>query len=503
MNHNKELEVLIRARYPILYVISWEERRVQQALAEIAKTLGRNLHVWTMTEGLKPPLSTNASVKSTNIPLELEVLAQIRESTEGKIFMLKDFHPYMKTGQNSNATVVRMLRDLGDRLRGTAQSVIIVGPTLNLPTELEKDVTVIEFPLPNRTDIEAKLNDVIETMKASPQVDTHLEPDDRENIIKSAQGLTLDEVESCLARSLVEHKKFSVEVMLEEKKQIIRKGGLLDYYPADTSLSEVGGHEILIDWLKKRRSAFTDKARQFGIPAPKGVLLLGVQGCGKSLIAKSIAANWDLPLLKLDMGRIFGSYVGQSEENMRRAISIAESVAPCILWMDELEKGLGGTTGASGDSGATQRVFATFLSWMQEKTKPVFMVATANDVSRLPPELLRKGRFDEIFFIDLPESAEREHIFSIHLKKRKRDPATFDLTALAKETHGFSGAEIEQVVIASLYSAFDAGRELSQEDLILEATTQVPLSQTMREEIAELRAWAGQRARPSSAREET
>jgi SpoVK/Ycf46/Vps4 family AAA+-type ATPase len=272
---------------------------------------------------------------------------------------------------------------------------------------------------------------------------------------------------------------------------------LLEFYPADSRLEDVGGHDLLKDWLIKRSSALTDRARGFGIPTPKGLLLLGVQGCGKSLVAKAVSAAWNLPLLKLDVGRIFGSLVGQSEENMRKAIRVAEGVAPCILWADELEKGFGGMS-SSGDSGTSQRVLATFLSWMQEKTKPVFMIATANDVTKLPPELLRKGRFDEIFFIDLPSEIERELIFSIHLKKRKRDPEHYDLKELAGKTAGFSGAEIEQVVIAALFTAFDAGRELNQHDLVAEATAQVPLSTMMAEEIADLRAWASIRARPSA-----
>ncbi|MBL8765434.1 MAG: AAA family ATPase, partial [Phycisphaerae bacterium] len=245
--------------------------------------------------------------------------------------------------------------------------------------------------------------------------------------------------------------------------------------------------------------SFTDRAKEFGIPAPKGILLLGVQGCGKSLVAKAIAATWNLPMLKLDVGRIFGSLVGQSEENIRKAIRTAESLAPCCLWADELEKGFAGVAGSgSGDSGTAKRVFATFLTWMQEKQKPVFLIATANDVSQLPPELLRKGRFDEIFFVDLPGAKEREEIFAIHLSKRKRDPKGYDLPALSAATKGFSGAEIEQVVIAGLFHAFDAGRELAMDDLLEESKTQVPLSRMMAEEIDELRTWASMRARPSA-----
>jgi ATP-dependent 26S proteasome regulatory subunit len=486
---NAEIETLIRARYPVLYIISWEERRVQQSLESVAKVLNRQLFTWSFTVGMKPEIKTPSNEK---LRAELEALVQISSFEEPAIFLLKDFHTYLK-----DPAVIRVLRDLADKLRGRAISLIILAPSLVLPQELEKDLSVIEFPLPGKTEIEAKLNDVIEAMAGNERVDLTLEPDDRERLIKAAQGLTIDEIESCFAKSLVQHKRFDLSTILDEKKQIIRKSGLLEYYEAGSNLSDVGGHELLKDWLVKRSASLTDRARTYGIPTPKGLLLLGVQGCGKSLVAKAVSAAWNLPLLKLDMGRVFGSLVGQSEENMRKAIRTAEGIAPCILWADELEKGFGGMS-SSGDSGTSQRVLGTFLSWMQEKTKPVFMIATANDVSKLPPELLRKGRFDEIFFIDLPRSDERPDIFAIHLKKRKRDPANFDLQALADATNGFSGAEIEQVVIAGLFVAFDAGREITTEDLLGEAKAQVPLSRMMAEEIDELRTWARLRTRPSA-----
>jgi SpoVK/Ycf46/Vps4 family AAA+-type ATPase len=322
-------------------------------------------------------------------------------------------------------------------------------------------------------------------------------------MIKSAQGLILDEIEAVFARSLVEHKRFDLNAILEEKQQIIRKSGLLEYYAPDSNLMGVGGMELLKDWLAKRQKSFTDAAREYGLPAPKGILLLGVQGCGKSLTAKAVGAQWNLPLLKLDVGRIFGSLVGQSEENIRKAIKVAESVAPCILWADELEKGFAGMSGSGvSDSGTTARVFSTFLTWMQEKTAPVFLIATANDVQVLPPEMLRKGRFDEIFFVDLPDGPEREEIFTIHLKKRKRDLGKFKLKALSKATEGFSGAEIEQVIVGAMFVAFDAGREVAQKDILDEAKAVVPLSVMMREEIEELRTWAEMRTRPASQRHE-
>ena len=499
MPASQEIEVLIRAKYPILYVVSWEERRVEEALTVICQDLKRSFHTWSVTKGMNPPVPRPAgSPKSTSLPGELEVLANVHEAPERSVFLLKDFHPYMK-----DYRVIRMLRDLAARARSRSQTIILLSPTLVLPPDLQKEITVLEFPLPVASEISTTLDRVISAVKGNPSVSTHIEDADRERLVKSAQGLTMDEIESVFARSLVEKKRFDVEAVLEEKKQIIRKSGLLEYYAPDSGIKDVGGLELLKEWLDKRTKTFTDKARDFGIPAPKGILLLGVQGCGKSLVAKAVAAHWNLPLLKLDVGRIFGSLVGQSEENIRKAISTAESVAPCVLWADELEKGFAGVGGSgTSDSGTTARVFATFLTWMSEKTAPVFLLATANDVSALPPEMLRKGRFDEIFFVDLPDKEEREQIFEIHLTKRKRDVKKFKLKELSTATEGFSGAEIEQVIVGSLYVAFDAGRELMQKDLIAEAKAVVPLSVMMREEIDELRSWAEMRTRPASKRDD-
>jgi ATP-dependent 26S proteasome regulatory subunit len=494
-----EIQVLIRAKYPILYIVSWEERRVEEAVNQVCRDLKRTLHVWSVTQGIKPPIPRpGGAPRTSSLSPELEILAQLHEAPEGSVFLLKDFHPYLK-----DYRVVRLLRDLAARMRGRSQALILLAPSLILPQDLEKDVTVVEFPLPSGDDISAMLDQVTEAVKDNKNLDTTLTAVMRERVIKSAQGLTMDEIESVFARSLVEKKRFDLDAILQEKKQIIRKSGLLEYYAPDSGIKDVGGLDLLKAWLDKRTKTFSDRARDFGIPAPKGILLLGVQGCGKSLVAKAVAEHWNLPLLKLDVGRIFGSLVGQSEENIRKAIRTAESVAPCVLWADELEKGFAGA-GASGvsDSGTTARVFATFLTWMSEKTKPVFMIATANDVTALPPEMLRKGRFDEIFFVDLPDEGEREQVFTIHLNKRKRDLNTFNLKALAKATDGFSGAEIEQVVVGALYIAYDADRDLLQKDLISEAKAVVPLSVMMSEEIDELRTWAELRARPASKRPE-
>ncbi|MGI8923476.1 MAG: AAA family ATPase [Fimbriimonadales bacterium] len=495
MKPREEIETLVRAKYPILYVVTWEEHRVAETIEEIAGKLNRKTYCWSLTQGLKPEIdAVRQDHRQGKLPGELEALMDIHAAPEGAIFHLKDFHPYL-----NDSRVIRVMRDLSARLRTRSQCIMITAPLLKLPIELEKEITVVDFGLPEAAEITEVLDSLIEGVKNTPNVSTAMTDIEREALIRSCQGLTLDEIESVFARSLVENRKLDVDVVLEEKKQIVRKSGVLEYYPANESLKDVGGMEHLKEWLRRRAQSFADKATEFGLPPPKGVLLLGVQGCGKSLVAKAIASQWGLPMLRMDVGKIFGSLVGQSEENVRRAIQVAESVAPCVLWADELEKGFAGVQGSGfGDSGTTARVFATFITWMQEKTAPVFLVATANDVSQLPPELLRKGRFDEIFFIDLPDREERIEIFGIHLKKRKRDPKNYDLNLLADKTKGFSGAEIEQVIVAGLFAAFDQNRDLIMEDLVSEAKALVPLSVMMSEEIAALRSWAMLRTRPAS-----
>jgi SpoVK/Ycf46/Vps4 family AAA+-type ATPase len=492
MKPRQEIEILIRARYPILFVVTWEEERACQTIQEVAHDVKRPYRSWSLTQGLSPK-GTDSAMDGSRLSAEISVLTHLLSATEPAIYHLKDFHVYL-----NDSRVVRLLRDLSPKLRERKQTLIITAPVLRLPSELEKEVTVVEYALANADEVAEVVETALLGVKGNKDIKSNLTTEEKERVIQSCLGLTLDEVEAVLARSLVEKATLDVDVILEQKKQIVRKSGLLEYYPAVESMSSVGGMEYLKDWLVKRDVAFSKKAREYGLPSPKGVLLLGVQGCGKSLIAKAIASSWNLPMLRMDVGRIFGSLVGQSEENIRKAISVAESVAPCILWADELEKGFAGVQGSGvSDSGTTARVFATFLTWMQEKTAPVFLIATANDVSQLPPELLRKGRFDEIFFIDLPDTAEREEIFRIHLKKRNRDPKKFKLPELATATKGFSGAEIEQVVVGGLFSAFHAGRELKQSDLIEEAKAAVPLSVMMAEDIAALREWAKLRARPA------
>jgi AAA+ superfamily predicted ATPase len=503
---DQEIETLIRARYPMLYILSSEEARVVETLTAVAQRRQKRLYEWSCSTGLVPAGTSIQSQKMRNPATKdpLAALDQVIEQVEPAIFLFKDLHPFLT---RANHAVIRKLKDIALHLKNSYKTVVLVSPVLEIPAELEKEVTVLNFPLPTKDDLSVLLDEVIDRVQQFKQIRIDLDVAGRERLLQAALGLTLNEAENVLAKILVQKQRLSGEDVAEvfaEKQQIIRKSGLLEYCASGETLDQVGGLAVLKDWLRKRTRAFTEEARAFGLPAPKGMLLLGVQGCGKSLCAKAVSTHWQLPLLRFDMGRMFGSLVGSSEENVRRAIAVAESVAPAILWVDEIDKAFAGWQ-ASGvtDAGTTARVFGTFITWMSEKTSPVFVVATANDISQLPPELLRKGRFDEIFFVDLPALEEREEIFRIHLAKRGRNPDAFDLAALAQASQGFSGAEIEQAIISGLYDAFYAGRDLTTAD-ILEALRQtVPLARTMDEQISRLRAWAEGRARNASTRRQT
>ncbi len=494
----REIDVLIRARYPIIYIVSWEEERVGETITGIGRQRGKKVFFWTVERGLLPsgtPAQSEKVSESTRDPLT--ALDTVARQVEPAIFVFKDLHPFF-----TDPVVVRKLRSLGYLLTKSHKTLILLSPILKIPPELQKGVTVIDFDLPGRSELECLLSSMVEQVKNNPQVKITLTPETKEKILSALLGLTLEEAENVLAKALVMNSRLSPEevaIILSEKKQIIRKSGLLEYFESQEQLENVGGLDVLKDWLRKRQLAFSPQAKDFGLPPPKGILLLGVQGCGKSLCAKAVASLWKLPLLRLDVGRIFSSLVGSSEENMRQAIKISESIAPDILWIDEIEKAFSGSQSSSfSDAGTTSRVLGQFITWLQEKNSAVFVIATANSIENLPPELLRKGRFDEIFFVDLPKMEERREIFSIHLNKRKRDPEKFDLEVLAREAAGFSGAEIEQAIISALFDVFQAGRELTTEDILTSIRQTRPLSVTMKENIEQLRAWAGSRARAAS-----
>src|ERR1043166_882264 len=485
MNFQAELETLIRARYPILYVISSEEMRVQHLVMQIAQKRQKKVFEWSFSTGIVPAGTSIQSQKHRNAATKdpLAALDQVIEQVEPAIFIFKDFHPFLT---KNNFAVTRKLKEIALHLKNSFKTILLVSPLLEIPTELEKEITVLNYPLPSRDDLSELLDRIIADVKQFAQVKIDLDDGGRERLLQAALGLTLGEAENVFAKIIVKDERLSGEDVNEvfaEKQQIIRKSGLLEYYATNESFSHVGGLSILKEWLQKRAAAFTDEARAFGLAAPKGILMLGVQGCGKSLCAKAVSNQWQLPLLRFDMGRMFGSLVGSSEENVRRAIAVAESVAPAILWVDEIDKAFAGSQGSGmTDGGTTARVFGTFLTWLSEKTAPVFVVATANDISQLPPELLRKGRLDEIFFVDLPSEKEREDVFCIHFRKQNRDPANFDLPTLVQSSANFSGAEVEEAIISALYDAFYAGEELATGHVLAALTQTVPLAKTRSEE---------------------
>jgi len=491
-----ELELLIRSRYPIIWVETWEEERARRLIESVGARLEKKVLHWT---GLSNIADAEGKETIGNTATPERALEQVRSSSERAIFVFYDLHPYLKPEEPA---VIRRLRQVGFDLKRSYKTLIVVSPVAAIPTELEKQVTLLDLPLPDGDELMELLRRILDSVRKKENLTVEVDDELAERVVKAAQGLTMAEAERLFLKAAVSERRFGPEdlsLILEEKKQVLRKTGLLEYFESKETIADVGGLARLKGWLASRQGAFSEEARRFGLPEPKGLLLLGVQGCGKSLTAKAVASLWQLPLLRLDVGSLFSMYVGSTEANMRKAIRIAETLSPVVLWLDEIEKGLSGLeSSGSVDAGVTARIFGSFLLWMQEKTKPVFVIATANDVRRLPPELLRKGRFDEIFFIDLPTVKEREEIFRIHLNRRKRDPEAFDTAALADAADGFSGAEIEGVVVSGLYKAFAAKRELKREDLIDSLAETIPLSRTMAERVNELRNWASTRARPAS-----
>lgn len=504
----KNLTDLLKARFPYLYISTWEEDRVTSIIKEVCQDkknikTSRKVFTWTLTQGIS--YNGKCQGKATKSPLK--ALEFVEKCKEPSVFIFKDFHTYFGAGRKSpNQEVIRKIRDMLVKLKQgrNPRSIIFTSPSVVLPDELQKDVTVLEFDLPTETEIRSLLDDMISVNSQSGNINIQLTEEEKEQLSKGALGLTFQEAENAFARAMAEDgvlNQDDLDVIIDEKCQVIKKTGILEYVQSDFSMEDVGGLQNIKRWLKKRDKSWLDSAQKYSLPAPKGVLITGIPGCGKSLIAKSISNMWHLPLLRLDMGKIFSGVVGSSEENMRRAIKTAEAVAPSILWIDEIEKGLSGT-GSGGDGGTSTRVFGKFLTWMQEKTKSVFVVATANNIDVLPAELLRKGRFDEIFFVDLPTKKERKDIFELHIKKRVTDPEVkgdFELNEqvldkLADITEGFVGAEIEQAVISALFEAFYEKRSIKFEDFQKSVVNTVPLSVTQAEQIKSIRDWANVRA---------
>lgn len=490
----EELSILVQAQYPLIYLVTSEEERAEQTISTIAQMKPqRRVFIWTVTHGIVEYGQPRNVTQHNTVSPEAAVEWVIRQREPG-IFVFKDLHPFI-----DSPAVTRWLRDAIAGFKDTQKTIILMSPVQNIPIELEKEVAFLDYPLPDMTELNQVLTQQLEQLRTTRRITTET----REKLLKAALGLTRDEAEKVYRKAQVTAGRLTeaeVDVVLSEKKQLIRRNGILEYIEEDETLDSVGGLEELKHWLRQRSNAFTERAREYGLPQPKGMLILGVPGCGKSLIAKTTSRLWGLPLLRLDMGRVYdGSMVGRSEANLRNALKTAESISPAILFIDEIDKAFAGSTGsADSDGGTSSRIFGSFLTWMQEKTSPVFVMATANRVERLPGEFLRKGRFDELFFVDLPNAEERKEIFKIHLSKRRRDINRFDLDQLVNVCDGFSGAEIEQGLVAAMYEAFAQDREFTQLDIIASIKSTLPLSKTMSEQVTALRDWARQRARPAA-----
>jgi ATP-dependent 26S proteasome regulatory subunit len=488
MIFEEELDILIRSSYPIIYIPTPEEERAEQLIAAVAEhgNEPRSLHQWDFVNGFGNGAARNNPFQA------LEEIESTRPDLPA-LFVLRDFHRFLEDIQ-----VARKLRNISRHLRSSRKTLIILAPSLRIPADLAEEITVLDLPAPTAREIDTELDELL------GRVHVRLSSGGREALVKACQGLYMERIRLALARAIANYgglDERAIQLVLEEKKQRIRRTQVLEFWPAAETLEDIGGLDILKAWLEQRAAAFTSEARQYGLPNPRGILLVGIQGTGKSLSAKATASLWQVPLLRLDIGRLMGGLVGESEARTREMIRLAEAMAPCVLFLDELDKGFAGVGGSFvGDSGTSARVFGTILTWMEEKESPVFIAATANAVEALPPEVLRKGRFDEIFFIDLPSERERREIFEVHLSKvRPNRIREFDLDNLAFQSEGFNGAEIEQTIFEAMHVAFSERREFTTDDLLRAMALIVPLSKTAGERIRRMQEWADSgRCRPAS-----
>jgi len=479
MTFESELNLTLRARYPLIYIPSAEEERVESTINNVAKSLGRSVFVWDFVDGYQ----SNPTDAGTGKRNPLQALEFVDKVSKGAVFVLRDFDRFLE-----DIAIARKLKNLARKLKSEAQNIIIVASQINIPDSLSEYFSILEFPLPNSQELKIEIEQLARSTN-----NTQLDKQAIDELVRAGQGLSLERIRRVLAKAIAENSQLrpeDVDLILEEKRQSIRQTQILEFYPSTIEISDIGGLDNLKEWLLRRGSGFSDRARKYGLPHPRGLLLAGIQGTGKSLTAKAISHHWHLPLLRLDVGRLFAGLVGESESRTRQMIQLAEALSPCVLWIDEIDKAFGGVDGR-GDSGTTNRVFGTFLTWMAEKESPVFVVATANNIRTLPPELLRKGRFDEVFFVGLPNQEERSQIFSVHLNKyRPHNIRAYDIERLAYETPDFSGAEIEQGIIEAMHIGFSQNRDFTTDDILEAASQIVPLAQTAQQEIQVLQEWA-------------
>jgi ATP-dependent 26S proteasome regulatory subunit len=481
MKFNDELSLFLKARYPIIYVNTIEEDRIEYIIRKNIKTnLNRSIYSWDFVDGYTNNPNNQGFAKRN--PLQaLELVERLNDETPA-VFLLKDFNRFL-----TDLSISRKLRNISKILKLQPKTLIIIGSDLSIPKELQDLITVLEFQLPLEDEISQELNRLVTSLKI--QIDPQL----FENLTRACQGLSLERIRRVLSKIIATYKTIdnnSISVLLSEKKQIISQTEILEYTSVNEKITNLGGLDNLKDWLKKRKTAFSIQASNYGLPTPRGLLLIGIQGTGKSLTAKAIANEWQLPLLKLDVGKLFGGIVGESESRLRQMINVAETISPCILWIDEIDKAFSNTE-SKADSGTSNRVLATFISWLSEKTKPVFVISTANNIDLLPLEIIRKGRFDEIFFLDLPQKEEREEIFKIHLKEfRPNSWKSFNYSKLAQLSESFSGAEIRQSIIEGMYHAFYEKREFTTDDICLALNELIPLADLESNQMLKLQNWA-------------
>ena len=498
----QHFQTLVMSFHPVIVIDTVEEERVETLINASCNDLQMAVFEWSIAQGLMrapgnlhnrwqneyapPGAKRGQAIGKTTEPLDM--LRHIQDMSFKAIYWLKDFAGHLK-----DPVIARQFREVTDQFSYNRSSMIISGSGIDLPPSIAHDAVYFDLKLPEPEELYSAISDVVKTLKGRVRVE--LSPEDIHALVKALQGMTMNQARKVVSYAALHDGKLcpaDIKRVLERKARVIHEEGLLDYFPSETNLAELGGFTGLKRWLGFAKVGFTPQARQFNLPAPKGILIVGIQGCGKSLAAKTIARQWDLPLLKLDAGRLYDKYIGESDKNFRRAVTLAETMAPCILWIDEIEKSMG-QSGSDADGGLSRRLFGYFLTWLQEKSHEIFVVATANDLSMIPPELLRKGRFDEIFFVDLPENDERSDILKIHLNRRNQDFSKFDIPALVAATEGFSGAEIEQVVITTHYRALYEQRPADTDLLVEEIKRTVPLSVSRREDIQRLRAIARER----------
>ena len=492
MSFEDKLNLLLRARFTLVFIVTCEEQRAIASIKKVCEQRQRPCLSWDVAEYFRAVTNWDGAPPVAQDPKT--ALEFVEKCEKDAVFVFKDFHEVWKSGP----VIKRKLKNVVQQLQFTRKSLIITSPTCQIPDELRDEAVVIEYDLPGVVEIESELNKLTQT----PDVKTNLTRASKTRLCQAALGLTASQAKRAFSKAIVASgglDERNIELITEEKKAVIRESKALEFYSVSETPDDAGGLDVLKEWLKLRDRAFTEAAHDYGLPAPKGIALIGIPGTGKSLSAKIIGGLWRLPLLRLDIGSLFGSLVGESEERTRKALNLAETVAPCILWIDEVEKAFGQN---ANDGGTSTRVFGTILTWMQEKTAPCFVVATANNIAALPPELMRKGRFDEIFFLDLPTTDERKEIFSVHLRKRKRLAQDYDIDRLARESKGYVGAEIEQAIVDAMYFGFDEDREFTTEDVSKALRRQVPLSVSQKENIDNLRMWLKEGRAASASREE-